>query len=143
MIAGQCWSNHTYDENNVLTDVPMTKFGYPGLPREGLRHPTLMWDIYNHYGLIDKELAMEFLKGHYVYDYAGIRHDPKPPEDWVCGCTCHPLGMGGHTQKLGYTQGTADGKVAILRKPSVGSSTMYWTLGNPCHWVGPWDRTEF
>ncbi len=143
MIADQCWCNHSYDENNVLTDVPMTKFGYPGLPREGLRHPTLMWDIYNHYGLIDKELAMEFLKGHYVYDYNGTRFDPIPPADWVWGCTCHFIGTGGHTQKLGYTTGTADGKIAILRKPNAGSSTIYWTLGNPCHWIGPWDQAEF
>jgi len=121
----------------------MTKFDYPGLPGIGLGHPTLMWDIYNHYGLIDKELAKKFLKGHYVYDYNGTRHDPIPPADWITGCSCHPNGPGGHTQKFGYTGGTVDGKIAILRKPEIGSSTMYWTLGNPCHWLGPWDKAEF
>ena len=61
---------------------------------------------------------MEFLKGHYVYDYDETRHNLTPPTDWVWGCTCHPRGTrGANTHHRGYSIGTADGKIAILRKP--------------------------
>jgi hypothetical protein len=138
VMTNHNYCDYSYDENNERTDVPMTLFGNEETaPGSARRFWTLMYDIKNHYGRIDRELAMQFMRGHYQYDREGHlieSKDGETPLQFLGDVSCPHFG-GFPEQWLG---GTADSKIAIH-----GSDLrIYWTLGRPCEWQGPWDEAS-
>ena len=128
--------DYSFDQDNRRTDVPMTRFGDESTsPGSAKRFWTLMWDIRNHYGEIDRDLAMRLLRGHHQYDRDGNRVEAGPgeaPLQFGGDVTCPH--SGGYPEK--WLGGTADAKIAVLED----DPTVYWTLGRPCEWEGPWDE---
>lgn len=135
-------TNHNYcgssfDENNELTDVPMTMFGSESTsPGSGKRFWTLMWDIRHNYGHIDLKMAMEFMRGHHQYDKDGNlieSRDGEIPLQFTGDVTCPHSGY-----PETWERGTADAKIALNGT----DLKVYWTLGRPCEWQGPWDEVK-
>jgi hypothetical protein len=96
-----------------------------------------MGDIRHHYGPIDRRLAMQLLSGHHQRDRDGRLIESRkgePPLQFQGAVTCPHRG--------GYPEapsgGSADAKVAVYGK----DLRIYWTLGRPCEWQGPWDQVK-
>jgi len=139
VMTNHNYCNYSFDENNQRTDVPMTRFGSEATsPGSTKRFWTLMWDIRHHCGQIDLKLTQQFLRGHHQYDQQG-RHktakQDKIPLQFTGDVTCpHD---GGYPNA--WSGGTADAKIAVLSD----DLRVYWTLGRPCEWQGPWDEVRF
>ena len=109
------------------------------LTESGVRFWTLMWDLRHSAGRLDRYRAQQILSGLYAHDAeTGERVRVARREDgqwdvWgrVNSCTAGFAGFGA---------GTCDGKIAVLDGTEVSVS---WTLGNPVHWQGAWDRWVF
>ena len=135
VMTNHNYCDYSFDENNERTDVPMTQFGneetYAGSAK---RFWTLMWDIRHNHGNIDRDMAMEFMRGHHQHDRDGNRIESKegePPLQFTGDVTCPHSGY-----PENWTRGTADAKMAVH-----GDDLMiYWTLGRPCEWQGKWDE---
>jgi hypothetical protein len=77
-----CQSNHnhlnfSYDENNQMSQVPMTKFS-PEVTGDGSYHRfwSPMWAIKQKYGKIDREMVLRDLTAlHDIYDKDGTKRD--------------------------------------------------------------------
>ncbi len=133
---------YSFDEDNVKHEGPewgMTRFGdAAGYVSSGYRHATLMWLIKNNFGQIDEEMAQAFMTSHFYVTENGEVVDKvwNNTYGWVSArfASGNPT-ICRHTG--GYPEGnkgnTNDGKVANLSK-----NIVYWTLGRPCDWVGPW-----
>lgn len=138
VMTNHNYCNYSFDENNERTDVPMTRFGSEATsPGSTRRFWTLMWDIRHNYGHVDRELAMQFLRGHHQHDRDGNRIESKPgemPLQFAGDVTCPH--SGGYPEK--WMGGTADAKLAIHGA----DLKIYWTLGRPCEWQGPWDEVR-
>ena len=138
VMTNHNYCSYSFDENNERTDVPMTQFGNESTsPGSAKRFWTLMWDIRHHYGQIDREMAMQFMRGHHQHDRDGNRIESKVgemPLQFTGDVTCPHLE--GYPEK--WLGGTADAKMAVY-----GDDLMiYWTLGRPCEWEGPWDEVR-
>ena len=138
VMTNHNYCNYSFDENNERTDVPMTHFGSEATSLGSTkRFWTLMWDIQHHYGQIDRELAMEFLRGHHQHDRDGHRietQDGETPLQFTGDVTCPH--SGGYPEK--WIVGTADSKLAVHGN----DLKIYWTLGRPCEWQGAWDEVN-
>jgi hypothetical protein len=135
VMTNHNYCDHSFDENNQRTNVPMTRFGgeetYSGSTK---RFWTLMWDIRHNYGSIDRDMAMEFMRGHHQHDREGNRIESKDgeiPLQSKGNVTCP---HSGHPED--WKRGTADAKMAIQDDDLM----IYWTLGRPCEWQGAWDE---
>jgi hypothetical protein len=138
VMTNHNYCDHSFDENNERTDVPMTCFGNEATsPGSAKRFWTLMWDIRHHYGQIDRDMAMQFMRGHHQHDRDG-RHieseDGEPPLQFAGDVTCPH--SGGYPEK--WIGGTADAKMAVHGD----GLKIYWTLGRPCEWQGAWDEVR-
>jgi hypothetical protein len=140
----------SYDENNRRTNVPMTIF-HEGVKRDptsgeitdlnesGVRFWTLMWDIREHYGRLDRHRAQQILAGTYACDKGSgekievIEHEPGK---WAIYGRKKYRTAG----ILAPWGGTCDGKIAVIDGPGVSA---YWTMGSPVHWQGAWDEYRF
>jgi len=138
VMTNHNYCNYSFDENNRRTDVPMTRFGnektYPGSAK---RFWTLMGDIRHHYGRIDSVLAMQLLSGHHQRDRDGRLIESRKgeiPLQYQGDVSCPHLG--GYPG--GWKGGAADAKVAVHGE----DLRVYWTLGRPCEWQGPWDEVR-
>ncbi|MDP6040664.1 MAG: hypothetical protein QGG64_19105, partial [Candidatus Latescibacteria bacterium] len=139
VMTNHNYCDYSFDENNERTDLPMTQFGNE-LSHEGsaVRFRTLMWDIKHNYGEIDRDMAMAFMKGHYRYDVEGNRIEAADGEQgfqFEGNVTCPHAG--GFPDK--WESGSADSKVTVCGD----DLRIYWTLGRPCEWEGPWDEVRF
>ena len=138
VMTNHNYCDYSYDENSERTDVPMTLFGNEETsPGSAKRFWTLMCDIKNHYGQIDRELAMQFMRGHYQYDREGRlieSKDGETPLQFIGDVSCPHFG-GFPEQWLG---GTADAKIVIHGN----DLRIFWTLGRPCEWQGAWDEAS-
>ncbi len=140
----------SYDEKSRRTDVPMTIFqeGFQrdpstgeitGLNNSGVRFWTLMWDIREHYGRLDRYRAQQILAGAYARDKESgekIEVVEYEPGMWSIygqkkGCTVGILADWG---------GTCDAKIALIDGPRVAT---WWTMGSPVDWQGAWDEYLF
>lgn len=130
----------SYDENNIKTDIPMSRFGNElSNPTSATRFWTLMWMIRNHFGMIDEPLIMNrFMTAHFFYDRAGVKRDSyrmdplgEVPAHHAGATVCrhHP----GHPDP--FTGGSNDVKLFSLNDRDI-----YWAQGRPCEWEGPWDH---
>jgi len=135
VMTNHCTCDHSFDENNERTDLPMTAFGnatsYEG---SAARFRTLMWDIRNSYGRIDTEMAKTLMTGHHSYDQEGNRIEAaegEPGLQYEGDVTC-PHG-GGYPDA--WDSGSADSKVVVSGE----DVRVHWTLGRPCEWEGEWD----
>jgi hypothetical protein len=140
----------SYDEDNNLTDIPMTIFsdGYfydqssgtiTGIDESGVRFWTLMWDIKHNYGNIDQYRAQQIMSGIYAYDKdTGAKIETAEDDEGDCQVygNIRPCTQGW----LSLTGGTCDAKIAVLHGKD---SVVYWTLGNPSDWQGAWDEYHF
>jgi hypothetical protein len=133
VMTNHCTLDHSYDENNQRTDLPMTAFGnrdsYGGSAK---RFDILMRDLEIHNGQIDTTLAKTLMQGHHTYDADGNRVDQVWTEEGLDDVTCPHRGPGPHAAK----GGSADSKVIVSRADGVEA---HWTLGRPCEWEGEWD----
>ena len=131
------YCDYSFDENNERTDIPMTQFGNEETsPGSARRFWTLMWDIRHNCGQIDREMAMKFMRGHHQYDQDGRRMESKTgetPLQFAGDVTCP---HSGYPEK--WTRGTADAKMAVYAD----DLKVYWTMGRPCEWQGPWDEVK-
>ena len=138
VMTNHNYCNYSFDEYNQRTDVPMTRFGSEETsPGSARRFWTLMGDIRHHYGRIDRQLAMQLLCGHHQRDREGrlIRsREGEIPLQFQGDVTCPH--HGGYPEA--WTGGTADAKIAV----SGDELRIYWTLGRPCEWQGPWDEVN-
>lgn len=142
VCTNHAMSDHTYDENNNLTDIPMTLFGpykssgsYAGLISSGARYWTLWWQINRNYGNIDREMVMDWYRQHYFIDEQGYRHDYAYQESTgnyirvsdmpLAYTTCR------HREQAGIN---TDAKVSVAQ-----DLAFYFTNGRPGEWIGPWD----
>ena len=136
VMTNHNYCDHSFNENNQRTDVPMSQFGNEGTSEgSAKRFWTLMWDIRHHFGEIDVPLAMQLMQGHHQYDQAGNRVEStegEAPLQFQGDVTCPH----GDTWPETWERGSADAKVAVADE----DTTVYWTLGRPCEWEGPWDR---
>lgn len=138
VLTNHNYCDYSFDENNRRTDVPMTRFGNEKTsPGSATRFWTLMGDIRHHYGRMDRRLAMQLLSGHHQRDRQGHLIESRKgelPLQFQGAVTCPHWG--------GYPEarrgGTADAKVAVCGK----DLRVYWTLGRPCQWQGPWDQVK-
>jgi hypothetical protein len=132
--------DYSYDKNNERTDVPMNIFNVT--PGSEERFWTLMWDIKDRFGSIDRYVVQHILSTTYVRDketgekiYATAddsgKYVPFAYAKW---------GVQGTMDQGGLAAGTNSSKIAILD----GENTMTaWTLGNPSDWEGAWDEFYF
>ncbi len=137
VMTNHCTLDHSYDENNKKTDLPMTAFGdrtsYEG---SGKRLDILMKDLDLHYGQIDADLAKSLMKGHHIYGADGNRVDQVWTKEGLVDVTCPHAGPQPHSPQ----GGSADSKVIVSRPDGVDA---HWTLGRPCEWEGDWDWVAF
>lgn len=131
-------SDHSYDARNNRTDVPMTIFSNASQGSHD-RFWTLMWDMKQEYGKIDKYTAMHIMRGSYKYDRetgvmteAGLDRDGNPAPWYVLGESTD--------RHADPSWGTNDGKVALFEGEKY---EVHWTLGSPSHWEGAWDAYYF
>ncbi len=133
------WS---YNENNERTDVPMTEFGdetgpYSGLSVSGTRYWTMFWNVKHNYGQIDREMVMDWYRGHYYIDKNGERHDYVWVEEigWVPSHLLATTPCRHRPSPPDVMKGaTTDAKVGVAQ-----DLAFYFTHGRPCEWKGPWD----
>lgn len=139
VMTNHNYCDHSYDEHNERTDLPMTRFGDESTSEgSAVRFWTLMGDLRHHYGQIDRDLAMELMQGHHQRDRDGKRIDAadgEPGLHYEGDVTCPHAG--GFPDK--WEHGSADAKVAISGE----DTRVHWTLGRPCEWQGPWDEVRF
>lgn len=135
-MTNHCTIDHSFDENNERTDLPMTAFGdeasYEG---SATRFWTLMWDLRNSYGKMDTEMAKQLMCGHHQFTREGERIETGEGEvglEYEGDVTCPHRGGYPDTWRMG----SADSKVVVSGE----SVEANWTLGRPCEWVGEWDR---
>jgi hypothetical protein len=135
VMTNHCYCDHSYDEHNERTDLPMARFGdessYEG---STTRFWTLMWDLRHHYGQLDAELARQLMAGHHQHTRAGERLEAVDLQ-FGGDVTCPHAGGFPETWK----HGSADSKVAVSGE----ATEVHWTLGRPCEWEGDWDRVRF
>jgi len=138
VMTNHNYCDHSYDENNERTDLPMTSFGNETTnPGSAVRFWTLMWDIRHSYGTIDRERTMELMCGHHQHDRDGNRIEAptgEPGLQFEGDVTCPHRGGFPDT----WENGSADSKVTIHGD----DLKVLWTLGRPCEWQGPWDEVE-
>jgi len=139
VMTNNNYCDYSFDENNERTDLPMMQFGNESTNGgSAVRFRTLMWDIRHNYGEIDRDMAMMFMKGHYQHDGEGNRIeavDGEPGLQFEGDVTCPHAG--GFPDK--WEHGSADSKVVVHGE----DLRVYWTLGRPCEWEGPWDEVRF
>jgi hypothetical protein len=139
VMTNHNYCDHSYDENNERTTLPMTRFGDEETSQgSAARFWTLMWDIRRSCGRIDREMAMTFMRGHHQHDRQGRRIEAPPGEpglQYEGDVTCPH--RGGFPDR--WEQGSADSKVAVNGE----DVRVYWTLGRPCEWQGAWDEVRF
>lgn len=144
--ANHALCEYSYDENNIRTDIPMTIFNVkiPGTLSEFSedRFWTLMWDLKERYGLIDKYLAQHILKSTYFRDKGtGKIFQCAQKADGEWDLYAHvKAGVQGMMINSGLSEGTNICGVAIL---DGFNSIASWNLGNPFDWEGAWDEYHF
>lgn len=135
-------ADHSYDENNQLTDVPMALFGpykesgsYAGIGPSGGRYWTLWWQIKRNWGNIDAKMVMDWYQQHYFIDEQGFRHDYAYQESTgqYIRVSDHPLRYS-LCRHVGQSATNTDAKVSVAQ-----DLAFYFTNGRPGEWVGPWD----
>jgi hypothetical protein len=140
VAANHFLCDFSYDENNNLTDVPMTIFNV--MPPSVERFWTLMWDAKDRHGRIDKYMAQHIMSMTYVRDKETgkkLKCAKTDEGEWL------PYGEAkwcsqGRLVQGGLVNGSNTSQAAVLD----GSNSMAsWTLGNPYHWVGAWDEYYF
>ncbi|MCX6549777.1 MAG: C45 family autoproteolytic acyltransferase/hydrolase [Acidobacteria bacterium] len=142
VCTNHCLATWSFDDKNQRTTVPMTDFGseqgeYSGLSPSGTRYWTQFWNAKYNYGSIDREMVMEWYRGHYYIDKVGARHD----QVWDKGHGWTPAHLKALTpcrHQSGYPdtmKGTSvDAKVGVAQ-----DLAFYFTKGRPHDWIGPWD----
>lgn len=119
----------SYDENDELTDIPMTRFGDGSsttsaskLDGSGTRFWTLMWLAKNNFGRIDEyEVMNEFWTRDFYFWENGFKDLNAASVTTVAN-------------KAGRTSGQVNTQLSI---PS--EHKLFWTVGTPPDWRGPWD----
>jgi hypothetical protein len=142
VCTNHCVATWSYDENHQRTEVPMVEFGpevgaYSGLSVSGTRHWTHFWNVKYNYGKIDRNMVIDWYRGHYYIDKPGVRVDYIWDKDngWVpshlkstsvcCHQSAYPDTMKG---------ATVDARVGVAQ-----DLAFYFTKGRGHDWVGPWD----
>ena len=136
----------SFDEENVKTDIPMSKFGCDeggDLPVPGpcTRYWSLYWGAMHNYGRMDEELlrSAQFLAGHHWYDRSGNRIDYVKDEkgQWIPVHYAHD-----HSTVCGHSGGYPEkfnNECPFSKIASVDDKIISWTLGRACSWEGDWD----
>jgi hypothetical protein len=111
---------------------------YSGLSVSGTRYWTMFWNVKYNYGKIERNMVMDWYKGHYYIDQNGERHDyiwDKALSIWVPAqlkATSPCRHQSGYPDTMKGT--TVDAKVGVAQ-----DLAFYWTKGRGHDWVGPWD----
>jgi hypothetical protein len=136
----------SYDENNNLTDVPMTIFNdpVPGTPL-GLspdRFWTLMWDLKDRDGLIDRYMAQHIIHSTYKREKETgkiLQCAQRQDREWDLYAYVE-AGVQGIMADSGRAGGTNICGLTVL---DGSHSLTSWNLGNPSDWEGAWDEYHF
>jgi hypothetical protein len=140
VCANHFLCDFSYDEHNQRTNVPMTIFNVN--QSSEARFWTLMWEIKERYGRVDKYVAQHILGTTYGRNKETgeiIECAQTENSEWDLFAHANWSVQGAMTQG-GLAGGTNTAKVAVLD----GSKSMVsWTLGNPSDWEGAWDEYYF
>jgi len=126
------YSDGSYDENNIFhADEPMTRWSPEHKGNSSYyRFWTGMWNCYNNYGKIDREMMLrDIVTAHYAYDKDGKRYDPDP----VTGAPTVPGTFCAHSSKRTeeYPLGKISGDTSVF---VLTSAEVYWVPAFPCHY---------
>jgi len=130
----------SYDENDILTDVPMSIFNVN--PTSEKRFWNLMWEMKDFAGSIDLYtleyiFSRTYLRDRETGEYICTMQD----ETGKWGVTGQAFGcVQGTLNDGGRSNGANSAKIAILDK---GRSSCSFCLGNPMDWAGEWDNFTF
>ena len=140
VCANHFLCDHSYDQNGRRTAVPMTIFNVSKDSED--RFWTLMWDVRDRYGKIDKYTAQHILGTTYIRDKETGRFiDVAQNDNGEWQSHAHAKwGIQGGMKERGLACGTNAAKVAVL---DGGRSMASWILGNPSDWAGNWDEYYF
>ena len=142
VCTNHCVATWSYDENGARTTVPMVDYGpetgdYSGLSVSGTRYWTQFWNVKYNYGNIDRNMVMDWYRGHYYIDRNGERHDYvwDKASGWVpahlkAATVCRHQNVFPDAMK----GTTVDAKVGVAQ-----DLAFYFTKGRGHDWVGPWD----
>ena len=136
--TNQFFSASSYDKDNKLTSIPLTIFNVLGEDSD-TRFWTLMWDMKQRFGRIDRYMTQHIMSGQY-------KNDKVTGERAECGELNGKIGLYGalfyanEGSGIGLSSGTNDGKIAVLDGDDI---SVFWTLGNPSDWAGAWDEYQF
>jgi hypothetical protein len=142
ICTNHCTATWSYDENHVRTTVPMVEYGpetgsYSGLSVSGTRYWTQFWNVKYNWGKIDRNMVIDWYRGHYYIDKAGVRVDNiwDATNGWVpanlkSASVCRH--QSGFPDTMKGT--TVDAKVGVAQ-----DLAFYFTKGRGHDWVGPWD----
>ncbi|MGN1001689.1 MAG: hypothetical protein ACI4PC_02880 [Oscillospiraceae bacterium] len=130
----------SYDENDNLTDVPMTIFNCNSDSED--RFWNLMWEMRDYKGSIDVYTLQHIFSQTYLRDretgeYLYAMDDGSGnllPTGQVYAS------VQGTLQDSGLANGTNGAKIAVLNG---GDTRCYFCLGNPMDWEGEWDQFQF
>jgi hypothetical protein len=123
----------SYDEDNKITQSPMTKFGNEQT-RSTPRWYTLWWLAKRQRGSIDVDMVRDWLSSHFFIARDGQRVDYiwDSRHGWIPahlgGCTVFNHGDNYPDRYFGST---TDSKIAVLN-----DNVVYWSFGRPCEYNG-------
>lgn len=142
ICTNHCAATWSYDENHVRSTIPMTEYGpetgsYSGLSASGTRYWTQWWNAKYNYGKIDRNMVIDWYRGHYYINKDGIRVDYiwDTTNGWV---PAHLKSTSVCRHQSGFPDTmkgtTVDAKVGVAQ-----DLAFYFTKGRGHDWVGPWD----
>lgn len=135
VVANHFVSDFSYNENNELTDFPMTAFGNENTELKSTpRYYTLWWLAKQNHGSIDTEMVKNFMESHFYMTKDGHRVDYVWDNEhgWIPATLGHnTVCSHGGVYPESYTGSTCDSKVANLTDRIV-----EFKVGRPCEWEG-------
>lgn len=143
ICTNHCVATWSYDDKNQKTSVSMVDYGpetgdYSGLSASGTRYWTMFWNVKYNFSKIDRNMVMDWYKGHFYIDKNGERHDYVWDKTLAMWVPAHLKSLSPCRHQSGYPDTmkgtTVDAKVGVAQ-----DLAFYFTKGRPCDWVGPWD----
>jgi hypothetical protein len=141
VAANHFLCDYSYDKNNKRTDIPMTIFDVD-LGNSKDRFWTLMWDLKDRLGTIDRYTVLHILSTTYIRDKeTGKRiYATRDDSGDYVPFAYAKWGVQGTMAQKGLAAGTNSSKMAVLDKEN---TMIAWILGNPSDWEGAWDEFYF
>jgi hypothetical protein len=146
VCANHAYVDHSYDENDRRTDVPMTERSGTvddGEPGSSTRYWAAYWlGTYAHGRIDENWLQNEFLGAHVWYDRQGNRTDYVWSDErgmYVPVKFVNPHGASTICSHSGGYPETYKSEVPCPFMCVPADRTVHWIVYKPEFWVGPWE----